>query len=228
MPELLWTGPPDAPVLVLAHGAGAAMDSEWMTRFCDSLAERGVRTARFEFGYMAARRAGARKPPPKAETLMGEYRDAVGAVVDALGGDGGSGGGSGSGGAARVAIGGKSMGGRVASLVADELSADGTGPVTSLVCLGYPFHPPGAPEKLRTAHLAELRTPTLILQGTRDPFGTVEQVPGYALSPSIRVSWLDDGEHEFKPRVKISGHTHAEHLATAATETADFVRAHRL
>ncbi|WP_368497582.1 alpha/beta family hydrolase [Herbiconiux sp. A18JL235] len=220
MPELLWTGPPGAPVLVLAHGAGAAMDSEWMTRFCDSLAECGVRTARFEFGYMAARRGGTRKPPPRAETLVGEYRDAVAAVVESLGG--------GAGGAARVAIGGKSMGGRVASLVADELYADGSGSVTALVCLGYPFHPPGAPEKLRTAHLADLRAPTLILQGTRDPFGTIEQVPGYALAPRIRVSWLDDGEHEFKPRVKISGHTHAEHLATAATETAEFVRAHRL
>jgi predicted alpha/beta-hydrolase family hydrolase len=121
-----------------------------------------------------------------------------------------------------VVIGGKSMGGRVASLVADELH--GAGEVRGLVCLGYPFHPPGSPEKLRTAQLLESRTPTLICQGTRDPFGTRDQVLTYGLPPSIRLAWLDDGEHEFKPRAKLSGHTHAEHLATAADAVAEFVR----
>lgn len=184
------------------------MDSDWMNRMCALLAERGIRTARFEFAYMAARRTGSRKPPPRAETLMGEYRAAVDAVRAASG-------------ASAVAIGGKSMGGRVASLVADELHASGG--VAALVCLGYPFHPPGSPEKLRTAHLERLDTPTLIVQGTRDPFGTREEVPGYPLDPRIRVHWLSDGEHEFKPRVKISGHTHAEHLAGAADQVATFL-----
>ncbi|MFB2586513.1 alpha/beta family hydrolase [Herbiconiux liukaitaii] len=214
--ELLWEGPVGAPVLVLAHGAGAPMDSEWMNRMCALLAERGVRTARFEFGYMAARRTGSRKPPPRAEKLVGEYRGAVEAVVEAAIE------GSGSGARApRVAIGGKSMGGRVASLVADELHGEGL--VDALVCLGYPFHPPGSPEKLRTAHLEHLETPALIVQGSRDPFGTREEVPGYALDARIRLLWLDDGEHEFKPRVKISGHTHAEHLESAADAVAAFL-----
>jgi predicted alpha/beta-hydrolase family hydrolase len=216
-PGLLWEGPDGGPVLVLAHGAGAAMDSDWMNRMCALLAERGIRTARFEFAYMAARRSGSRKPPPRAETLAGEYRAAVQAVralLDVTAARAGAA-------ASAVAIGGKSMGGRVASLVADELHASGS--VAALVCLGYPFHPPGSPEKLRNAHLEHLATPALILQGTRDPFGTRGEMPGYPLDPRIRVHWLEDGEHEFKPRVKISGHTHAEHLAAAADEVAAFL-----
>ncbi len=80
-------------------------------------------------------------------------------------------------------IGGKSMGGRVASMVADQLFEAGR--IAGLVCLGYPFHPPGKPEKLRTAHLEGLQTPTLICQGTRDEFGTRDEVLTYALAPSI-------------------------------------------
>jgi hypothetical protein len=98
-------------------------------------------------------------------------------------------------------LGGKSMGGRMASMVADELG------VAGLVCLGYPFHAPGRPESPRIAHLQQLRTPALILQGTRDPFGSTEELAGYGLSPAIRVHWLEDGDHDFKPR-KASGRTH--------------------
>ena len=90
-------------------------------------------------------------------------------------------------------IGGKSMGGRMASMVADELGVRG------LVCLGYPFHPPGKLEQTRTAHLAELRTRCLIVQGTRDPFGTPAEVAGYALSPSIRIHWIETGDHSLAP-----------------------------
>jgi uncharacterized protein len=208
--DVLWEGPGGGAVLVLAHGAGAAMDSAWMERMCALLAEdpRGIRTARFEFAYMAARREGRRRPPPRADTLLDEYRAAVRQVTEAVGGP--------------VAIGGKSMGGRVASMVADGLHDEGL--VTGLVCLGYPFHPPGRPENLRTAHLEHLATPTLICQGTRDPFGTRDEVPGYALSPRIRVQWIEDGEHELKPRAKVTGRTHAQNLAEAADAVADFLR----
>ena len=201
--DYLHSGPAEGTTLLLAHGAGAAMDSLWMNDFCELLAERGVRTARFEFGYMAGRRAGIRKAPPRGDSLMGEYRAAV-EGVDAPG---------------RIAIGGKSMGGRVASMVADELG------VAGLVCLGYPFHLPGKPEQLRTAHLVDLRTPTLICQGTRDPFGTAEDVAGYSLSPAIQLHWLEDGEHEFTPRVKISGRTKAQNRAEAADAVAAFLSA---
>lgn len=205
--DLLWTGPDDGPVLALAHGAGAPMDTPWMTGIARLLAERGVRVARFEFGYMAARRSGQRRPPPRAESVMPEYVAAIADLVAAAGGP--------------IAIGGKSMGGRVASMVADAEHAAGR--VNGLVCLGYPFHPPGAPDRVRTGHLEHLTTPTLIVQGTRDPFGTADDVAGYTLSPAVRVHWLEDGEHGFVPRVKVSGFTAAQHLAAAADEVAGFV-----
>lgn len=173
--NVLWAGPDDGATLVLAHSAGAPMDSPWMTAMCTLLAGHGIRTARFEFAYMAARREGRRPPPPKAELSQGEYADAVAAVRGEAAGP--------------VLVGGKSYGGRVASLIADEVHADG------LVCLGYPFHPPQRPEQLRTAHLLTLRTPALICQGERDPFGGRDEVAGYGLPASIEVAWFP-GDHD--------------------------------
>jgi predicted alpha/beta-hydrolase family hydrolase len=187
-----------ATTILLAHGAGAPMDSASMTRAAEALAQVGMRIVRFEFAYMAARREGSRKPPPRAETLIPEYR----AAVDALGP------------ARRLVIGGKSMGGRVASMAADELHDEGR--IAGLLCLGYPFHPPARPAQLRTAHLETLRTPTLICQGTRDEFGTQAEVEGYALSPAIEFLWLADGDHDLKPRKTVSGFSAADHLAALA------------
>ncbi|ODT07883.1 MAG: alpha/beta hydrolase, partial [Kaistia sp. SCN 65-12] len=182
MTELLWTGPDDADAtLLLAHGAGAPMDSPFMTLISDMLAMRGIRVARFEFAYMAARRKGGkRRPPPKAETLDGEMT--VAARAAAAGASG------------KLAIGGKSMGGRVASHVAENLHK--TGEVAGLVCLGYPFHPPNTPERLRVAHLETLTCPTLIIQGERDPFGTRAEVEALTLPPAIRIHWAHDGDHD--------------------------------
>lgn len=185
--------------ILLAHGAGAAMDSPAMSAITKSLVEAGFRVARFEFGYMAGRRTSAgRKPPPRAETLRPEYVAAI-AALKACG---------------PLIIGGKSMGGRVASMIADELH------VAGLLCLGYPFHPVDKPTQLRTAHLADLRTPTLIVQGTRDPFGTREEVAGYKLSKAIKILWLEDGDHDLRPRKAVSGFSMADHLKTMAAKTA--------
>jgi uncharacterized protein len=201
-PDFLFDGDGDM-TLILAHGAGAPMDSPFMNTFARGLAERSLgmaRVARFEFPYMRGRREGRRRPPDREPVLLQAWRDAV----EALGGGD------------RVVIGGKSMGGRMASLVADEIGVRG------LVCLGYPFHPPGKPETLRVKHLAALRTPTLIVQGTRDALGAREEVEGYTLSPAIRLVWLEDGDHSFKPRVS-SGHTEAGHLAAAVEAVAGFL-----
>jgi uncharacterized protein len=115
-------------------------------------------------------------------------------------------------------IGGKSMGGRIASMIADDLHAAGR--IAGLLCLGYPFHPPGRPEQLRTAHLVKLKTPALIVQGTRDPFGSRAEVSTYALSKTIKILWLEDGDHDLKPRKSISGFSAADHLETAARAAA--------
>ena len=198
--EFLFDGPANAGAIVLlAHGAGAPMDSPAMRAIAQALAGAGLRAARFEFGYMAARRSGARRPPPRAETLIPEYRAAVAALGVARG-------------THAPVIGGKSMGGRVASMLADELYAQGS--ASGLLCIGYPFHPPGRPQQPRTAHLETLRTPALIVQGTRDPFGMRDEVERYRLSPAIEVLWLEDGDHDLRPRRKVTGLTAADHLRT--------------
>jgi len=205
MAKFLITGPKEARVRFLcAHGAGKGMESPFLDKIAELLGERGIAVWRFEFAYMAARQdGGSRKPPPKAERLMDEYRAAVAELPR-----GGS-----------VLIGGKSMGGRVASLVADELF--GLGRIAGLVCLGYPFHPPKAPEKLRTAHLEAMACPALIVQGERDPFGTRAEVEAFRLSSAIRLHWAGDGDHDLGPR-GASGFTRKGNLLSAADAIAEF------
>lgn len=122
------------------------------------------------------------------------------------------------GGGERLVIGGKSLGGRIASMIADEMRVRG------LVCLGYPFHPPGKPVQTRIGHLQQLRTPALILQGTRDAFGQPEEVAKYKLSTAIHLAWIEDGDHSFKPRAR-SGRTEADNLAAAVARVREFISA---
>ncbi|QNH04700.1 alpha/beta hydrolase [Pseudomonas sp. B11D7D] len=201
----LWDEPPQAAssTLILAHGAGAPMDSPFMQTMAQGLAKRGVRVVRFEFAYMAQRREDGRKRPPNPQAqLLQQWRDVHAQVRQRVAGP--------------LAIGGKSMGGRMASLLADELQ------VSALVCLGYPFYAAGKPEKPRVAHLAELRTPTLIIQGERDALGNRETVAGYALSAAIELHWLQAADHDLKP-LKVSGFSHEEHLETAQAVIAAYL-----
>jgi predicted alpha/beta-hydrolase family hydrolase len=194
MVDLLRTGPASTPRLLLTHGAGAPMDSPFMNDVAGKVAAAGFEVIRFEFEYMAKRREDRhRRGPDRAPKLIARFREVLNLV----------------GPPAEVVIGGKSMGGRIASMIADDVGAAG------VVCLGYPFHPPGKPERLRTAHLETLKTPTLIVQGTRDRFGTEEEVAAYSLSPSIELVWMEDGDHSFKPRKK-SGRTLEQNLEAAA------------
>jgi predicted alpha/beta-hydrolase family hydrolase len=196
--QYLTDGPDDSPLVFLfAHGAGGPMRSPFMAGVARGLGEEGIRVVRFEFPYMRERR----RAPDRQPVLLDTWREAI----------------ANHGGGERVAIGGKSLGGRMASMVADESN------VRALVCFGYPFHPPGKPQQLRTAHLETLRTPALIVQGARDPFGTAEEVAGYALSPSIRLEWLPDGDHSFKPRAS-SGTTERENVRRAVETAAAFLK----
>jgi uncharacterized protein len=203
--DTLAVGPPDADwTLIMAHGAGQGIDSSFLAHVAEALGRAGMRVIRFEFPYMAEiRRTGRRRPPDREPALLERWS----LVIDrelAAGTD-----------ARRLLIGGKSLGGRMASLIADERSPAG------LVCLGYPFHPAGSPNRLRTQHLQVLRTPTLICQGTRDIFGKPEEVAGYGLAPSIRLVWIEDGDHSFKPR-KQSGRTWEQNMDQAAQLVVDF------
>lgn len=198
--KFLLDGPDGAPLTVaLAHGSGGAMDSPFMNTIAEGLAAAGLRAARFEFPYMAeGRKDGKSRPPDRIDVLRDSWLEAIAAL-----------------GADDLVIGGKSLGGRVASLVAEQAQVRG------LICLGYPFHPPDKPEALRVGHLLDMRMPTLILQGTRDPFGRPAEIRNYALPPNVRIHWLADGDHSFKPR-KSSGVTEAANLAEAVSAIVDF------
>lgn len=179
------------------------MDSPFMDDIAQRLAARGIAVARFEFPYMAARREDGRRRPPNPQARLLEcWREVYALVRQQVAGP--------------LAIGGKSMGGRMASLLADELGAD------ALVCLGYPFHAVGKADKPRVAHLADLKTPTLIVQGERDAMGDRLTVAGYSLSDAIRVQWLVAGDHDLKP-LKASGFSHEQHLDEAADSVAAFL-----
>jgi predicted alpha/beta-hydrolase family hydrolase len=200
--DLLHDGPEDARArLVLAHGAGAPMSSPFMQQVAEGLGERGIRVTRFEFPYMQARRyGGTRGGPDQQPVLLATYRE----VIELLGPG------------VPLFIGGKSMGGRMASMIADEAG------VAGLVCLGYPFHPAGKPKQLRVAHLKDLRSNALFVQGTRDALGSREDVAGYTLSPSIRLKWIEEGDHSFE-RLKRSGLSTADAMHEAIDAVADFV-----
>ena len=109
------------------------------------------------------------------------------------------------------------MGGRIASLIADEAGVRG------LVCLGYPFHPVGKPDQLRVEHLRTIKTPTLIVQGERDTFGNREEVGRYELSSKIHIHWVHDGDHSFKPRKK-SGRTEQQNWEEALDRIESFFK----
>lgn len=212
MTELLWTRPegdtPTVATLLLAHGAGAAMDSGFMNRFAGHAAAAGLAVARFEFAYMAARRAGGpKRPPPKADQLIGEYQTSLQDVLKSVEGP--------------VLVGGKSMGGRVAAM----LTAGSSLPkrVSGVVCLGYPFHPQGKPEDWRMAPLEGARRPVLIAQGDRDGFGTAAELAEVTLPAHVELVWLEDGNHDLAPR-GASPATWDGNLALAAKAAADFAR----
>lgn len=195
---------------LFAHGAGAPMDSDFMQALTGLLVEQGVGVVRFEFPYMVERRRnGGRRPPNRMDQLQESFHEHIDRVHREIAPQ-------------SLFIGGKSMGGRVATMLAQDCYDAGT--IAGTICLGYPFHPQGKPEKLRTAHLQDLTCPTLVVQGTRDRLGNQEEVAGFELSSGIALAWLEDGDHDFKPR-KASGFNQPQHWQSAADRAVSFMRA---
>ncbi len=208
MSPFIWTSPDGAAsaTLLLAHGAGAPMDSAFMNRFAQFAAAEGVAVARFEFPYMAQRREGGKKrPPPRAELLMSAYENAALAVLKEADGP--------------VLIGGKSMGGRVAAMYCGAPSLPSR--VIGLFCLGYPFHPPAKPDVWRMEPLEKAKRPTLILQGERDQFGSRSEIEAIKLPQLSRINWLEDGNHDLAPRGR-SPATLNGNIRAAAARVASF------
>lgn len=207
--EFLVDGPAEASHLfVFAHGAGVGMRSPFMDTLARHMAAAGIRVVRFHFPYMEDMvRTGQRRPPNGGRILRQAYADVIRHCIDREHCP-----------PERLVIGGKSMGGRIATMIADEHR------VAGVLCFGYPFHPPRQPLKLRTAHLAALGTPTLICQGERDPFGTRVEVESFTLAPAIRVHWIADGNHDLAPRRGGSADA-AACLALAADAAVAFIQA---
>jgi predicted alpha/beta-hydrolase family hydrolase len=193
-------------VLVLAHGAGANQSHPFMVRVASGLAQRGIETTTFNFLYTEEGRR-APDPTPKLEAC---FRDVIGAVRA-----------RGSSDVDRLFLGGKSMGGRMAS----HLAAQGERGLRGLVFLGYPLHPPGKPEQLRSEHLARIDIPMLFVQGTRDPFGTpLELRPVLeGLGGTAQVFPVELGDHSFKVP-KRSGQTEDAIMTSVLDRVAGFCR----
>lgn len=192
-----------AATFVFAHGAGAGQSSDFMQLVAEGISKHNINVLRFNFAYMQlAEELGKRRPPDRSDKLLSHFRAVLQDIDNSL----------------PVFIGGKSMGGRMASMLLVESQALGC------ICMGYPFHPPGKPEKLRTEHLLAIPKPVLILQGERDTFGGREEVDGYHLSKQVKLSYLEDGDHSFKPR-KASGVTLEQNLNLAINKTVEFIKA---
>ncbi|WP_407331213.1 alpha/beta family hydrolase [Enterovibrio sp. 27052020O] len=201
MSNVIINGPETADVtFIFAHGAGADMNHDFMTDVSMRIAEQGIRVVRFNFPYMVKRAEdGKRRPPDRAPKLLESFTGVVSRF-----------------GVGKIIIGGKSMGGRMASHL-ELLDVEG------IVCLGFPFHPPGKPEKDKGEHLASMTKPTLILQGERDTFGNRCELETYPLSNTVKLTFVPDGDHSFKPR-KVSGHTEVSNRQFAADNIVTFIQ----
>lgn len=205
------SGPP-GPLLILAHGAGAGMDSPAMTQLTQALNGAGIQVLRFEFPYMRRiRQSGIRRPPDRAAVLLTSWEQALESARQLCPKP------------ARLFVGGKSMGGRMASnlLAQSPVAQDLAGGL----CFGYPFHPPARADRWRTDHFPQLQRPLWIAQGERDPFGRRQEVQDQALAASqLTLHWVTDADHDLIP-AKRSGLTPAAVLAEVATQASLFMGA---
>lgn len=195
--------------VLLAHGAGADMHATTLTTVSAALAVAGIPSMRFQFPYRSA----GRRAPDRAPVLAAAIREASGVLArrTKLPLD-------------RLVLGGRSMGGRIASTVVAD--ADDPQPALGLVLLGYPLHPPGKPDQLRVEHLARIDVPVLFVSGTRDAFGTPAELrrAGRRVAGLTSFHWIESGDHGFKT-LKASGTSTEDALAGVAASVVEFVTA---
>ena len=208
------------PTLVFAHGAGASSQSPWMLQVAKLLSANGLRVITFDFPYMSKQQDDGRKrPPDRQPILLSAFVEVISYVPSPCW------------------IGGKSMGGRMASVLAamveqppkmlaglsQHFAIALTQHIKGCGCFGYPFYAMGKADKPRIDHLQDMSRPIAIYQGSRDPMGRYEQVSDYSLSPQININWLEEGDHDFKP-TKTSGLAHDDHLQSVAKSFTEFCR----
>lgn len=191
--------------LLLAHGAGESMHSPFMTAMAEGLAQQGIQVIRFNFPYMQrACLEGQRRPPDRQPILIDYWHQMIDQAPKEP----------------PLWIGGKSMGGRMA-VIASQAQAH----ITGVIALGYPFHPPGKPDKTRLLPLHNASHPLLITQGTRDPFGRPDDVASYELPSPLQIHWIEAGDHSFIP-TKRSGRTTKNCWDEAIERNAQFILQH--
>ena len=187
--------------LILAHGAGAACDSPFMNTLAGAMAGHDIEVQRFNFPYMQRSiELGRKRPPDKMTLLQQHFMTQVSLAANDL----------------PLFIGGKSMGGRVASM----LNLPDVPQVRAIFAFGYPFHPPGK-SQWRTEHFATLARPLYILQGERDPFGKREELSDLRW-PNVSMHWLTNADHDFKP-TKASGLRQQQLISAAATYCSEVI-----
>jgi hypothetical protein len=202
MPEQLALCTKPAARLLLSHGAGAPVQSEFCTLLSEQLAKQHIEVWGFNFAYMQKTLAGTRQLPPKMPVLMAELLEQIQLMPTDL----------------PLVIAGKSMGGRVATLLAasDLVPTQ----VKAGIAFGYPFHPPKK-DSWRTEHFVDLKRPVLVLQGERDPFGSSDELAGKCW-PLLDIKWLQSGDHDFSP-LKKSGFSQQQLIAQAANISRSFI-----
>ena len=205
MHEVIREGAVDAPVrILLAHGAGAGMEHAFLAELSRLLAGPDIEVVRFNFPYMSKwAQDGKRRPPDRQPVLLAHWREMVREFAHP-----------------RLFLAGKSMGGRMAAEISDEIYCEMN--AAGLLILGYPFHPPARPDRWRGEVLKQIKTPTLLLQGERDTFGSRVELADFPFSSAVSVHWLTDGDHGFKPR-KSSGLCEQDNLQQAASRIRQFV-----
>ncbi len=193
-------------IFLLAHGAGKGIATPFMEAIAKGVINAGVRVVRFNFPYMEDMlRTGNQKSPNGGRILRQSFSEVITHCIERERVS-----------CKNIIIGGKAMGARVASMIADDHK------VAGVICLGYPFHPPRKPKRFRIQHLKTIQTPTLICQGERDRNGKQEELRQLTLSKSIQFHWLTDGDHNFEPR-KNSGRTLDENMTEAIQACNSFI-----